>query len=71
MKRDQTSPMKEQEYFSQNIHFYIDIIVDKYGNDYNSDKLRKFGQFYLNLCIKNNLSKRELIWAIKEDFIKD
>ena len=39
--------MKEQEYFSQNIHFYIDIIVDKYGNDYNSDKLRKFGQFYL------------------------
>ena len=47
MKRDQTSPMKEQEYFSQNIHFYIDIIVDKYGNDYNSDKLRKFRQFYL------------------------
>ena len=37
MKRDQTSPMKEQEYFSQNIHFYIDIIVDKYGDDYNSD----------------------------------
>ncbi len=47
MKWDQTSPMKEQEYFSQNIHFYIDIIVDKYGNDYNSDKLRKFRQFYL------------------------
>ena len=39
--------MKEQKYFSQNIHFYIDIIVDKYGNDYNSDKLRKFRQFYL------------------------